>query len=96
MSRPQIVRMLPCRDIDESVSFYEVLGFRRTYRQIRPNPYAVVSGHDFDVHLFGVDGFDPEASYGSVGIAVADPDAMYEPFAAGIRAAHGMEIVTNG
>lgn len=36
------IPLLPCADIDEAVSFYEALGFRRTYRQVRPNPYAVV------------------------------------------------------
>jgi catechol 2,3-dioxygenase-like lactoylglutathione lyase family enzyme len=33
---------LPCRDVDESIAFYESIGFKRTFRQVRPNPYAVV------------------------------------------------------
>ena len=27
---------LPCPALDDSIAFYESLGFRRTYRQIRP------------------------------------------------------------
>ena len=81
--------LLPCRDIDEAVTFYEALGFTRTYRQVRPNPHAVVERGELAVHLFGMDGFDPADSYGSVIITVPDPDALYAAFAAGLRAAYG-------
>lgn len=81
--------LLPCRDIDEAITFYEALGFTRTYRQVRPNPHAVVQRGELAVHLFGMDGFDPADSYGSVIITVPDPDALYAAFAAGLRAAYG-------
>ena len=81
--------LLPCRDVDEAVAFYEALGFTRTYRQVRPNPHAVVERGELAVHLFGMDGFDPAGSYGSVIITVPDPDALYAAFAAGLRAAYG-------
>ena len=61
----------------------------RTYRQERPNPYAVVSREDFHVHLFGIEGFDPEQSYATVLVVVPDPDQMYEDFAAGLRVRYG-------
>jgi len=81
--------LLPCRDLDESIRFYEALGFRRTYRQLRPNPHAVVAREDLHLHLFGMDGFDPEQSYGSALVVVPDVDALYHAFAAGLRAAYG-------
>jgi hypothetical protein len=81
--------ILPCPDIDEAIVFYEALGFKSTYRQTRPNPYAVVTHGDLHVHLAGIDGFDPEQSYASVIIVVPDPDALYRSFAAGLRAAYG-------
>ena len=81
--------LLPCRDIDEAIAFYEALGFVRTYRQVRPNPHAVVQRGELAVHLFGMDGFDPADSYGSVIITVPDPDALYASFVAGLRAAYG-------
>jgi catechol 2,3-dioxygenase-like lactoylglutathione lyase family enzyme len=80
---------LPCADVEESVAFYESLGFTRTYRQVRPYPYAVVGLGDIQIHLFGMDGFDPAASYGTVIIVVPDPDGLYRDFAAGLRKAHG-------
>ena len=97
MTAPGDTRMyplLPCRDIDEAIAFYEVLGFTRTYRQVRPNPHAVVERGELAVHLFGMDGFDPADSYGSVIITVPDPDALYAAFAAGLRAAYGRLPVT--
>jgi catechol 2,3-dioxygenase-like lactoylglutathione lyase family enzyme len=45
--------ILPCPDIDEAIAFYEALGFRRTYRQVRPNPYAVVEREPGPVRLSG-------------------------------------------
>ena len=87
------IPLLPCADIDEAVSFYEALGFRRTYRQIRPNPHAVVELGEIGIHLFGMNGFNPADSYGSTIILVEDPDALYAQFAAGFRAKFGKLLV---
>src|SRR5690242_16644127 len=81
--------ILPCPDLDEAIGFYEALGFRRTYRQLRPNPAAVVERDDMAIHLGAIDGFDPTQSYASVIIVVPDPDALYASFAAGLREAYG-------
>jgi catechol 2,3-dioxygenase-like lactoylglutathione lyase family enzyme len=81
--------ILPCRELDEAISFYETLGFRRTYRQLRPNPYAVVVREDLQVHLFGMPDFDPGQSYGNVSVVVPDPDALYRSFAEGLRRSYG-------
>jgi catechol 2,3-dioxygenase-like lactoylglutathione lyase family enzyme len=89
MANERTYPLLPCRDIDEAVAFYETLGFKRTYRQLRPNPYATVVLEDIHIHLFGMDGFNPADSYGSVIIVVPDPDALYQSFAAGLRKAYG-------
>ena len=93
MANERMYPMLPCRDLDEAIAFYAALGFARTYRQLRPNPYAVVAREDMQVHLFGMPGFDPEQSYGSVIVVVPDPDALYQLVrgraAAGLRQAAG-------
>lgn len=89
MANERMYPLLPCRDIDEAIAFYEALGFKRTYRQVRPNPHAVVALEDMHIHLFGMDGFNPADSYASVIIVVPDPDALYQSFAAGLRAAYG-------
>lgn len=89
MANERTYSLLPCREIDESIAFYEVLGFHKTYRQVRPNPYAVVALEEIQIHLFGIEGFNPADSYGSVIVAVPDPDSLYHDFAAGLRKAYG-------
>jgi len=89
MTGEMTIPILPCRDLDESVGFYEALGFTRTYRQRRPNPYAVVARDDIQIHLFGLEDFDPRGSHGNVIVVVPDPDALYASFAAGLRTAYG-------
>jgi len=77
MANERTYPLLPCRELDESIAFYEVLGFKRTYRQLRPNPSAVVQYEDIHLHLFGIDGFNPADSYGSVIVVVPDTDALF-------------------
>lgn len=89
MANERTYPLLPCRDLDESIAFYESLGFKRTYRQLKPNPAAVVAREDWHIHLFGMEGFNPADSYGSVIVVVPDPDALYRDFAAGLRSVHG-------
>lgn len=83
------IPLLPCRSLEDSVPFYEALGFRCSYRQSRPNPYAVMERGDIAIHLFGMPEFDPADSYGSAIIQVADPHQLYRELAAGLRQAYG-------
>lgn len=89
MANERMYPILPCRELDKAIAFYEALGFSRTYRQLRPNPYAVVAREEMQIHLFGMSEFDPEQSYGSVSVVVPDPDALYDSFANGLRKAYG-------
>jgi catechol 2,3-dioxygenase-like lactoylglutathione lyase family enzyme len=89
MANERTYPCLPCRELDESISFYEALGFKRTYRQTRPNPHAVVALEDIQIHLFGMEGFNPADSYGTVIVAVPDPDGLYRAFAARLRETFG-------
>ena len=89
MANERMYPLLPCRDIDEAIDFYQALGFVRTYRQLRPNPSAVVAREDMQIHLFGMEDFNPADSYGSVIVVVPDPDALYHAFAAGLRTVYG-------
>jgi catechol 2,3-dioxygenase-like lactoylglutathione lyase family enzyme len=88
MANERTYPLLPCRDLDPAIAFYEALGFACTYRQARPNPCAVVAREDLQIHLFGMPDFEPRDSYGSVIVVVPDPDALYRAFALGLRAAY--------
>ena len=89
MANERTYPILPARELDEAIAFYETLGFKRTYRQVRPNPYAVVALEDIQIHLCGIEGFNPADSYASVIIAVPDPDGLYQTFAARLRSKYG-------
>ena len=88
------VPLLPCRDIDEIAEFYAALGFRRTYRQGKPNPYVALRREDLHLHFFGMPDFDPETSYGSCLILVDDIGALHRAFADGMRAAYGKVLIS--
>jgi hypothetical protein len=84
---------LPCADVDGITEFYAMLGFERTYCQLRPNPYVALRREDLHLHFFGIPGFDPERSYGSCVVQVPDIGGLFEAFAAGMRAVHGKLLV---
>ncbi|MFC3491660.1 VOC family protein [Glycomyces rhizosphaerae] len=94
MSGEFTIPLLPCRSIDETSEFYRMLGFRRTHRQTRPNPYIVMARDDWEVHFFGVDVLDPETSYGTCLVFVPDTGALWDEFAAGMREVHGKVLVS--
>ena len=89
MAGERTIPILPCRQLDDVLPFYAALGFVVTYRQARPNPYAVVERDDLALHFFGLADFDPEQSMGSAIVLVPDVDALHREFADGLRAAYG-------
>lgn len=83
------VPLLPCAAIDDMEAFYEALGFRRTYRQMKPNPYVVMRREDWEMHFYGMDGFDPADSYGTCVVLVPDVGEVHAAFTAGLRERYG-------
>ena len=72
-SRPMTERtipILPCRSIDDVLAFYEALGFTVTYRQERPNTYAVVVRGGIELQFFVLKALDPAASYSTCYVLV--------------------------
>ncbi len=85
-----MVPILPCADLDPVLRFYLSLGFHQTYRQDRPYPcFGVSRGDGWDLQFGGIESFDPESNWSSVIIPVADTGALYQEFAAGLRAEYG-------
>ncbi|MTD15731.1 hypothetical protein GIS00_17495 [Nakamurella sp. YIM 132087] len=88
------VPILAAPDLDVLETFYLALGFRRTYRQQRPNPYLAMVREGLDLHFAGVPALDPETSLGSVLLLTEDTHALFEAFAAGLRAEYGRLPIT--
>nr|WP_062333903.1 hypothetical protein [Herbidospora sakaeratensis] len=93
MAGEKTVPLLPCGSIDEIEEFYLALGFVRTYRQVRPNPYVALRRDDLHLGFFGMPDFKPEDSYGTCVVLVPDIAALHAAFAAGMRAAYGKVLV---
>jgi hypothetical protein len=94
MAGEKTVPLLPCGSIDEIVEFYEMLGFTRTYYQVRPNPYVSLKREDLELHFFGMPGFKAEDSYGTCLVLVPDTGELFSAFAEGMRAVHGKLLVS--
>ncbi|MFJ5990733.1 hypothetical protein [Lentzea sp. NPDC092896] len=93
MANELTIPLLPCKDIDEIASFYEMLGFSITYRQTRPNPYVCMRLEDINLHFYGMDVHVPEQSHSTCVVIVEDTGPLYEDFAAGMRAVHGKVLI---
>lgn len=89
------IPILPCPSIDEVLAFYEALGFAVTYRQERPNTFAVVQRGGIELQFFVLKGLDPNASYSTCYVLTDDVDRLYEAFTSGIGAALG-RVPTRG
>ncbi|MFJ8963113.1 hypothetical protein ACIRG5_27375 [Lentzea sp. NPDC102401] len=94
MANELTIPLLPCRDIDEIASFYEMLGFSITYRQTRPNPYVCMRLEDINLHFYGMDVHVPEQSHSTCVVIVEDTGPLYDDFAAGMRAVHGKVLIS--
>lgn len=94
MANEITVPLLPCRSIDEIADFYTMLGFTRTYYQVRPNPFVALLREDLRLGFFGIPGFSPEDSYGSCSVIVSDTGKLFEAFASGMRRTHGKLLVS--
>ncbi|WP_229070138.1 VOC family protein [Actinoplanes sp. DH11] len=93
MSNEVTIPLLPCASIDDIIAFYEVLGFRTTYQQRKPNPSAALQREDLNLHFFEMPEFRPEQSYGSCLVLTTDIKGLHEAFAAGMRSAYGKVLV---
>lgn len=83
------IPILPCRSIDETLDFYRALGFEITYRQKRPNTYAVVERGGIRLHFFVLRALDPSSSYSTCYVLTQDVDGLYQDFSEGLRHALG-------
>ena len=83
------IPILPTLSIDDTLAFYEALGFEVTYRQERPNTFAVVVRGGIELQFFVLKGLDPANTYSTCYVLVSDVDALYEAFASGLQSALG-------
>ncbi|WP_205649380.1 hypothetical protein [Agromyces sp. LHK192] len=89
VARARMQPLLPCGDVDEIADFWTALGLERRYRQIRPNPYLVMSAGGFELHYYGMPEWNPDESHSTCMVLVPDPRPLHERFRAGLRDRYG-------
>lgn len=93
--KEKTIPILPCRTIQPVLDFYTVLGFKVTFRQKSPNPYAVVERGGIQLHFFGMKQYEPAESYSTCYVHTDDVDGLHDVFRARLKAAYG-RIPTRG
>lgn len=89
MANEITVPILPCRSIDETLTFYVALGFEITYQQTRPNTYACFKYEDINLHFFTLKGYEPKDSYSTCFVLVQNLAALHQTFSNGLRSHFG-------
>ncbi|MEU4565022.1 glyoxalase [Micromonospora sp. NPDC023956] len=85
------VPLLPCVSAEETLAFYQALGFRVTYRQTRPYLYLAFTWSGFALHYGAApEHLDPSRENSGGCLVMVDAVAPYHAaFTAAMRAAYG-------
>lgn len=81
--------MLPCASIEQTVVFWEMLGFVRTYYQTRPYQYGVVMHQDATIHFHKDKMLNPKKSGHFCLVMVPDVAELYKDFGIRMKASLG-------
>lgn len=76
------IPVLPCRDLDQTVAFYGLLGFGLVYEQEEPDPYAILAFGGAELHFHGAAGLDPTRATARCYLRVPDADAVHRTWRA--------------
>ena len=80
---------LPCVSMDETLEFWEGLGFEITYRQKAPNAYGVVARDGYELHLFGLKDLVPAENFSTCLVMVPEVEGLHAELSAAMRRALG-------
>ena len=72
---------LPCKSLDDTLTFWQALGFKVTYKQKAPNPYAVISYEgEYELHFFGLKKLKPEKNFITCLVMVPEVEQLHAKF----------------
>ena len=75
------IPLLPCESLDETLTFWQVMGFKVTYKQKAPNPYASISYEDeYEIHFFGLKQLKPQDNYSGCLVIVPEVEQLHATF----------------
>jgi catechol 2,3-dioxygenase-like lactoylglutathione lyase family enzyme len=76
------VPILPSRDLDDTLRFYERLGFRNQGAPPDVWDYLIIGRGGIELHFFAMPEIDPLTTYSSCYLRVPDADALHGEWAA--------------
>ncbi len=74
----KVVPILPTHDVDETIDFYERLGFEVRGRFGGRRVYVVLRRDDAELHFFYLSSADPRTNTNGCYLRIEDADALYE------------------
>ena len=79
------IPMLPSNSINDTLEFYQALGFVVTYQQKSPNSYICLKIREIEIHFFALKQLRPENNYSSCYLVVDKIDDLYNSFSVGLK-----------
>jgi hypothetical protein len=83
------IPLFPITSLDETLVFYQALGFEVTYRQDEPYLYASVSREDTTFHFARLSMYGAKNAFGTALVLVPEVNPFHTAFANGLRARYG-------
>jgi len=74
------IPILPCRNLGETLHFYQRLGFTIVGRDNAPDPYGIVRRDGIELHFFEYRDLEPASSIAGCFIRVKDADALFAEY----------------
>lgn len=83
------IPLLPCVSLDETLDFWQALGFNVALKQRAPNAYAVLRYDDYELHFFGLKQLNPQDNFSTCLVIVPEVEQLHHTFAERLRASMG-------
>lgn len=83
---PTTIPLLPCGPFEETLAFWQALGFDLTYKQKVPNAYGSLRHADgYEIHCFGMKDLQPKNNYGMCLVMVPEVETLHVVFSARLK-----------
>lgn len=83
------IPLLPCVSLEETLPFWQILGFEVTTQQKSPSLYAVIRRGGYELHFFGLKGLKPAENFTTCLVIVPEVEQLHQTFAGNLREALG-------
>ena len=84
-----VIPLLPCASLDETLDFYQALGFEVTHQQREPYLYAAVRRGQIELNFASLRVYGAKNAFGAYLVFVPEVGSYHRAFADGLRARYG-------